>query len=309
MNRRSAVFWQRQGVKRINLARELSLPEVIACARQLPEIEFEVFIHGAMCMAYSGRCLLSAALTGRSANRGDCAQPCRWSYSLLEEKRPGEYLGLEEDQRGTYIFNSRDLCLLARLPELSAAGVSALKIEGRMKSAYYVAVVTRVYRQALDRLAANSAWSAAELAGWKNELTRVSHRRYTEAFFSVTQPECDLSGKKRNDYGWQNYEDSGYQRHWYYLGLVEQLLEYDPSTDSSRVELKVKERLEVGMEFEVITPEMTDFDSSVRQIWNESGDALSVAHPGTRVTARCRGRLARFQILRQPVAAGIEGGS
>ena len=308
MNRRSAVFWQRQGVKRINLARELSLPEVIACARQLPEIEFEVFIHGAMCMAYSGRCLLSAALTGRSANRGDCAQPCRWSYSLLEEKRPGEYLGLEEDQRGTYIFNSRDLCLLARLPELSAAGVSALKIEGRMKSAYYVAVVTRVYRQALDRLAANSAWSAAELAGWKNELTRVSHRRYTEAFFSVTQPECDFPGKMRNDFGWQNYEDSGYQRHWYYLGLVEQLLEYDPSTDSSRVELKVKERLEVGMEFEVITPEMTDFDSSVRQIWNESGDELSVAHPGTRVTARCRGRLARFQILRQPVA-GVEGGT
>jgi len=308
LNRRAAAFWQRQGVARVNLARELSRAEITALARSLPELEFEVFVHGAMCMAYSGRCLLSAALAGRSANRGDCAQPCRWSYALLEEQRPGEYMGLEEDQRGTYIFNSRDLCLLARLPELTAAGIRALKIEGRMKSAYYVAVVTRVYRRALDRLAENGGFDRDELEVWKKELTRVSHRRYTEAFFSDEQMvDSENSEKGRDDLLWQNYENSGYQRTWLFLALVEALREEDSENGFCLVERKVKERLEVGMEVEVINPELADFTTSILQLWDEKSGELAVAHPGTRVRARCCGRLRPYQILRRPMA-GAQGG-
>ncbi len=148
-NAMAAHFWQSQGVKRLNLARELSLKEISAIGASA-DLELEVFVHGAMCMAYSGRCLLSAGMSGRSANRGSCSHPCRWQYSLQEEMRPGEYYPIEEDQRGTYIFNSRDLCLIDQLPELIEAGVDSFKIEGRMKSLYYVAAVTRVYRAALD---------------------------------------------------------------------------------------------------------------------------------------------------------------
>ncbi|MDA8165592.1 MAG: U32 family peptidase, partial [Desulfobacteraceae bacterium] len=152
-NPESARFWREQGVSRLNLARELSLPE-IAAIRESLDARIEIFVHGALCISYSGRCLLSHYLTGRSANRGDCAHPCRYRYALVEEKRPGQHFPVEEDDRGTYIMNARDLCLLARLPELLAAGVDSLKIEGRMKGVYYVGGVVRVYRAALDALAA-----------------------------------------------------------------------------------------------------------------------------------------------------------
>ena len=292
LNSRTAAFWQRQGVSRVNLARELSLAEIAEIVRQVPGLEFEVFVHGAMCMAYSGRCLLSAVLTGRSANRGDCAQPCRWSYALLEETRPGEYLALEEDQRGSYIFNSRDLCLLARLPELVAAGISSGKIEGRMKSAYYVAVVTRVYRQALDHLAAGGSFSESKLEAWKNELTRVSHRRYTEAFMTdgrlVSEPP-EL----------QFYGDSAYLRSYQFVALVDRVIAYDPETDCSEVELKVKARLRVGAEIEVITPAMDDFTTTIIELSRielnrPREEKIPEVHPGTEVRARCRGRLERF---------------
>ncbi|NMC75205.1 MAG: U32 family peptidase, partial [Geobacteraceae bacterium] len=146
----SARFWKRQGVTRVNLARELSLEEI----REVKEkggLEVEVFVHGAMCISYSGRCLLSSIMTGRDANRGECAQPCRWGYALVEEQRPGVYFPVMEDERGTFIFNARDLCLLEHLPELVESGVDSLKIEGRMKGIHYVASVVRVYREALDR--------------------------------------------------------------------------------------------------------------------------------------------------------------
>ena len=145
-NAAAAQFWQSAGVKRLNLARELTLADIRAIRASAPEVELEVFVHGAMCIAYSGRCLLSAAMTGRNANRGECAQSCRWEYSVQESQRPEMLFPLEEDQRGSYLFNSHDLCLVEYLPELIDAGVDSLKIEGRMKSAYYVAAVTRVYR-------------------------------------------------------------------------------------------------------------------------------------------------------------------
>jgi putative protease len=299
LNYRTAAFWRRQGVSRINLARELSLAEIAEIIRRVPDLECEVFVHGAMCMAYSGRCLLSAALSGRSANRGDCAQPCRWSYALVEETRPGEYLTLEEDQRGSYIFNSRDLCLLARLPELVAAGISSCKIEGRMKSAYYVAVVTRVYRRALDRLAAAGGFSAAELAAWKKELTRVSHRRYTEAFIDGGRPQA----KDPVQYP----ADSAYLRNSQFVALVSRVLAYDPVTDCSEVELQVKARLAAGAEIEVITPEMDDFTTTIVELKRIQGEKTALAHPGTVARARCRGRLKALQILRRPLA-GRESG-
>jgi putative protease len=189
-NLEAARFWREQGVKRLNTARELSLAEISAI-KAGTDLEIEVFSHGAICISYSGRCLLSCHLTGRSANRGDCAHPCRYSYSLVEEKRPGQYFPVEEDGRGTYIFNSRDLCLLNRLPELIAAGVDSLKIEGRMKSVYYVGAVIRTYRAALDDLAAR--WPA-DISGalpqvdpkFLAELDKIGNRGYTENFLDET---------------------------------------------------------------------------------------------------------------------------
>ena len=290
LNYRAASFWQQQGISRINLARELSRVEIAEIIGRLPEMEFEVFVHGAMCMAYSGRCLLSAVLTGRHANRGDCAQPCRWSYSLVEETRPGELLELEEDQLGSYVFNSRDLCLLERLPELQAAGVHTVKIEGRMKSAYYTAVVTRVYRQAIDRLGQESGFTPSAIKTWKNELTRVSHRRYTEGFIDG----FSAAGQKL-----QYHEDAAYLRRYRFVALVKRVLEYDAVADCSRVELLVKDLLESGLKIECITPRMDDFTTMVVDLRNLQGEKRERMHPGTRALALCRGRLQPIYILRQ----------
>lgn len=204
-NRGSAKFWEAQGVARLNLARELSLPEITAIRTWLgPATQVELFVHGALCIAYSGKCLLSYYFTGRDANRGECAQPCRYKYVLQEEKRPDQYFPMDEDEHGTYIFNSRDLCLLNRLPQLINAGVDSLKIEGRMKSVYYVGAVVRVYRAALDYLAGRSA---GELASerrnklppvYMDELMKVGTRGYTENFiFGPPGPDGMLYDRPR----------------------------------------------------------------------------------------------------------------
>ncbi|MBT9142117.1 MAG: putative protease YdcP [Dehalococcoidia bacterium] len=179
-NWQSARFWHEMGAKRVVLAREVTLPE-IAEIRNRTEMELEMFVHGAMCWAYSGRCYLSQYLTGRSGNRGECAQACRWKYSLMEEKHPGKYMPVFEDDRGMHILNARDLCLLAYLPDLLKAGVDSFKIEGRMKSAYYVATVTRVYRQALDAFFADPQNNVCNPL-WHDELHKVSHRPYSSGF-------------------------------------------------------------------------------------------------------------------------------
>ena len=187
-NSANARFWERQGLRRLNLARELGLEEIRAI-RAATNIELEVFVHGALCISYSGRCMLSSYFTGRSANQGDCAHPCRYSYALVEEKRPGQYFPVEEDERGTYIFNARDLCLLLRLPELIAAGVDAIKIEGRMKSVGYVAAVVRLYRLALDWLAARMqeglAVDSLSLPDvFRQEMEKIGTRGQSENFFT-----------------------------------------------------------------------------------------------------------------------------
>ena len=235
-NWRSARFWQQQGIKRVNLARETTM-EAIAETVSRSGLEVEVFIHGALCISYSGRCLLSSAMTGRDANSGECAHPCRWNYSLVEESRPGEYFPVLEDSNGTFIFNSRDLCLLEHLPALVESGVTSLKIEGRMKGVNYVASVLRIYRQALDEFWADPAGYRCR-PEWMEELTKLSHRGYTTGF---------LFGEPRNV--GQEY-DSAYIRSHEFVGRVEEV-----KLDGSAI-IEVRNRIRNGDELEFIGPGM-----------------------------------------------------
>src|SRR3989339_822683 len=192
-NLESVRFWAGQGVKRLNLARELSLAEIAQIRQAATEAgaELEIFVHGALCISYSGRCLLSLYLTGRDANQGNCAHPCRYHYRLEEEKRPGQFFPVEEDSRGTYVFNAKDLCLLNRLPELIQAGADSLKIEGRMKSVYYVGAITRLYRAALDYWAAQG-FAATLPQTFREELLKIGSRGYTENFFDQVPTTADM---------------------------------------------------------------------------------------------------------------------
>ena len=259
----AAHFWQSLGVKRLNLARELSLQEITAI-RASADIELEVFVHGAMCMAYSGRCLLSAGLSGRSANRGACSHPCRWKYALQEESRPGEFFPVEEDARGTYIFNSRDLCLIDHLPELISAGVDSLKIEGRMKSLYYVAAVTRVYRAALD------AWRDAPHnyrpdPGWRRELEAVSHRPYGTGFLFA------------QDYAFVHAEDSHYLRDCDFVGIVKE------QAPSGKWLVAGRNRFKTGESLEIIGPAMRHAEFICGEAVSEQGEALTTVQPNALV--------------------------
>jgi len=229
---------------------------------------------------------------------GCCAQPCRWRYALQEETRPGEFMAIEEDEQGSYIFNARDLCLLARLPELKAAGLHSFKIEGRMKSAYYVAVVTRVYRQALDQLQKpdQTSFTPDQIEKWKNELTRVSHRRYNEGFIDTAAEDGRLPSRDL-----QYLESSAYIRSHLFCALVLEVFDDLWAQQGCRVRLKIKDRLVAGAEVEVITPGMQDFMTTVISLQNENGDNIDVAHPGTLAVAYCQGQLKVGNILRQAV--------
>jgi len=196
------------GVKRVVLARELNFTEITEIRAKTPkELEIEAFVHGAMCVSFSGRCLLSSYLTGRDANRGDCAQPCRWEYALVESKRPGQYMPISEDQSGSYILNSKDMCMIEHIPELVKAGVNSLKIEGRAKSAYYVAVVTNAYRRAIDEYLQNPD---GKVSPWiVEELSKISHREYSTGFYFGTEPG-------------QVYSNGGYVRDYDVIAVCEQ---------------------------------------------------------------------------------------
>ena len=204
-NHASATAWHELGAKRVVLARELSLEEIAAIRAKTPQsLELEVFAHGAMCVSYSGRCLLSNYMTGRDSNRGACAQPCRYQYYLMEEKRPGEYFPVFEDEKGTYIMNSRDMCMIDHLEDLMRVGVDCIKIEGRAKSAYYAAIVTGAYRHVLDDVAAGRPVDPV----WRDEVEKISHRHYSTGFF-YGQPG-------------QYYEDSRYIREWQVVAIVQE---------------------------------------------------------------------------------------
>lgn len=266
----SARFWYEQGVKRLVLARELSLEEIARIREQIPEdMELEAFAHGAMCISYSGRCLLSNFMTGRDANRGACAHPCRYKYRLEEEKRPGEYWPVEEDDRGTYIFNSNDLCMLEHIGDLKKAGVSSLKIEGRMKSIFYIAHVIRAYRQAIDAEEEGRAFDPA----WMDELCKASHRNFTTGFYYHEPGPED-----------QNYSSSAYSRDYAFVGLVKS---YDPASGYAVIEQRNK--MVLGDEVEVFGPGGTDFTQTIDEMLDEEGNQIDQApHPQQIVRIRMK---------------------
>ncbi|MBS4031534.1 MAG: U32 family peptidase [Clostridiales bacterium] len=245
-NWRAARFWQDQGASRVVLARELSM-EAIKEIRSHTTMELELFIHGAMCWAYSGRCYLSQYMEGRSANRGECAQACRWKYHLMEEKRPGEYLPVEEDERGTYIFNARDLRLIDHIPQLTALGIDSFKIEGRMKSAYYVATVTRAYRRALDTYLADPDHFAPD-PNWHEELEKISHRPYSTGF---------VTGNPGRD--GQVYETTAQVASHEFVGVVR---EYQ----QGRAVVEMRNRFAAGETLEIVGPKTDSREITVSNL-------------------------------------------
>jgi putative protease len=285
-NWRSAAFWHRQGVQRIILARELSSNEIKEIRENVPEdLELEMFVHGAMCISYSGRCLLSNYMANRDSNRGTCAHPCRWKYHLVEEKRPGEYMPIFEDERGTYIFNSKDLCLIEYLPQIIESGVTSLKIEGRMKSSYYVATVVKAYRQALDAYYADPVNYEFD-STWMDEMSKASHREYTTGFFKGKP-----SGKE------QNYKTSSYIREYDFVGLVR---EYDKASGIATIEQR--NRFVIGDELELVSPHGTFTVQKVASMKNDEGESIEAApHPQMTVYMPMDMPVAPFTMLRRKV--------
>jgi U32 family peptidase len=291
-NSLAVQFWQSQGICRINLARELTFEELQEITRTAA-IELEVFVHGAMCISYSGRCLLSAFLNGRSANRGLCTQPCRWSYSLVEEKRPGEYFPIREDSRGSYIFNSKDLCLLEHLGKLMAIGVHAFKIEGRMKGALYLASVIRTYRQAIDRY-----WEAPETfevaQKWREDLARISHRPYTKGLLFNDSASCQ--GVATATSYVQTHTLAGIVRpapksHWE--------TSLSPSTDGKDwTYIEVRSRLLPGMALHFLGNDGTTTIHALKDFQDLSGNSLPIAQPNTWIRVHLTFRTFPHQVVR-----------
>ena len=276
VNWASVRFWQEQGIERIILARELSREEIKEI-REKTEIELEMFVHGAMCISYSGRCLLSNYMAARDANRGMCAHSCRWKYYLVEERRPGQYFPIFEDEHGTYIMNSRDLCLIEHIPEVIGTGVNSLKIEGRMKSLHYVATVTSVYRKALD-----SYYQDPEnyrfREEWLKELHKISNRDYTTGFF------FNRPGPEAHNYG-----TSSYQRDYDFMGVVRDFVPYKGESrsgdspaegDSSAIGealVEVRHKFFRGDRLEIFGPDCDPFEVDLSYIINEEGEKVEEA--------------------------------
>lgn len=257
-------FWYELGAKRVVSARELSLKEIKEIREHIPDdMEIESFIHGAMCISYSGRCLLSHFLTGRDANQGACTHPCRWKYSVVEEKRPGEYFPVEEDDRGTYIFNSKDLCMIEYIPELIDAGIDSFKIEGRMKTALYVATVARTYRKAIDDYVASPDVYHKNLPYYKEEIGKCTYRQFTTGFY-FGKTDCES----------QVYDSNEYVKDYTYIGTIENVDENGHACFIQRNKFSVGEEIEAMM-----------FDGSnkvlkVQAIWNEDMQSVeSAPHP------------------------------
>ncbi len=266
-NWRTFEFWHRQGAERVVCARELSLAEIEQLRSKIPEgMEIECFVHGAMCISYSGRCLLSAYMTGRSANMGECTHPCRWKYALVEEQRPGEYMPVEENERGTYIFNSKDLCMIEHIPEMIGAGINSFKIEGRMKTALYVATVARTYRRAIDDHCEDPEKYRVNLDWYKSEIGKCTYRQFTTGFYF---------GKP--DHNTQIYDNSTYIVESVFLGIIEEVL------PDGRIRLTQKNKFCVGDEIEVMKPDYTNIPVKVARIEDEDGASQESANHACQV--------------------------
>lgn len=261
-------FWYRMGARRVVTARELSLAEIGELRKRIPEdMEIETFVHGAMCISYSGRCLLSNYFTGRDANQGACTHPCRWKYAVVEETRPGEYLPVYENERGTYIFNSRDLCMIEHIPELIAAGIDSFKVEGRMKNALYVAVVARTYRQAIDDYLKDAALYESRLPYYREQIAKCTYRQFTTGFFF---------GKPSQEA--QIYDNNTYVTEYTYLGIIH------GQNQEGLYGLEQRNKFSVGETIEVMKPDGSDIQATVRRICDEDGsDMESCPHPKQRI--------------------------
>lgn len=276
--------WKDLGAARVVLAREMSLAEITEI-REKSSVELEMFVHGAMCISYSGRCLMSNYFTGRDANRGSCAQPCRWKYSLVEEKRPGEYFAVEEDERGTYIFNSKDMCLLPHIGEVIESGVDSLKIEGRMKSVHYAASVVKAYREAIDSYCEDPKAFKIE-ASWLEELEKVSHRSYTTGFYFNKPTEDD-----------QIYGNSSYLQTSDFIGLV---YSYDEKSGYATVEQR--NNMKCGQEIEVFQPEGKAFRQKIETMLDENEQSIETApHAQQIVKIKMDQPVKPYSILRRDV--------
>lgn len=262
INYRSAIMWHKMGAERVVLGREMSFREIAEFQEKIPEdLELEAFIHGAMCISYSGRCLLSNYMTGRESNMGACAHPCRWNYKLVEETRPNEYMDVFENERGTFIFNSKDLCTIEHIPELVKSGIASLKIEGRVKTSYYVATVVGAYRRELDRYFDDPEGYVFNKAEY-DELCKVSHRPYTTGFYF---------GKP--DENSQVYTSSSYIRDYDLIGIVQS---YDENTGIATV--SQRNRFFRGDKIEIIQPQKPFFTQTVDSMQDENGGEIEVAN-------------------------------
>ena len=257
-------FWFEMGAERVVCARELSLIEIAQIRREIPEDrEIEAFVHGAMCISYSGRCLLSNYFTGRDANRGACTHPCRWKYAVMEESRPGVYLPVEENERGTFVFNSRDLCMIDHIPDLLKAGVDSLKIEGRMKTALYVASVGRAYRQAIDDYLESEELYQSRIPQYMDAIRKCTYRRFTTGFY-YGRPDQDA----------MVYDSNTYVNEAVFLGIVEAV------TPENRVRIMQRNKFCVGDHIEVMKPDGRDIPIIVKAMYNENGEEVdSAPHP------------------------------
>ena len=283
-NYRTYNFWHGLGAKRVVSARELSIDEIRDLRAHIPEdLEIETFVHGAMCISYSGRCLLSSYFTGRDANQGACTHPCRWKYAIMEETRPGEYLPVYENERGTYIFNSKDLCMIEHIPELVEAGVDSFKIEGRMKTALYVAVVTRTYRQAIDDYFVSPELYQSRMDYYKEEIAKCTYRQFTTGFF-FGKPDKDT----------QIYDSNTYVKAYTYLGLIGE------KNEKGLYALEQRNKFSVGECIEVMKPDGRDLTVTVKAMTDAEGQPMeSCPHPKQKIFVDLGTALEPFDLLRR----------
>ena len=277
-------FWYQMGAKRVVTARELSLEEIREIRSRIPEdMEIETFIHGAMCISYSGRCLLSNYLTGRDSNQGACTHPCRWKYSVMEESRPGEYFPVYENERGTFIFNSKDLCMIEHIPDLINAGIDSFKIEGRMKTALYVATVARTYRKAIDDYLKDPALYEKNMSWYQEQISNCTYRQFTTGFFY---------GKPTQEA--QIYDNNTYIKEYTYLGIVGE------TNEEGKYCISQRNKFSVGEQIEVMKPNGDNIEVTVKSIQDEEGNQMeSAPHPKQILYIDLGIKLDRYDILRR----------
>jgi putative protease len=283
-NYETFLFWYKLGAKRVVTARELSLKEIKEIRAHIPEdMEIETFVHGAMCISYSGRCLLSNFMVGRDANHGACTHPCRWKYAVVEEKRPGEYMPVFENERGTYIFNSKDLCMIEHMDDILNSGVDSLKIEGRMKTALYVATVARTYRKAIDDYMESPDKYRANMEWYKEQISNCTYRQFTTGFFY---------GKP--DQNTQIYDSNTYVKEYTYLGFAEAV------DERGFAQITQRNKFTVGETIEIMKPDGRNLSVEVKAIYDEDGKSVeSAPHPQQKLFVDLGAEISVYDLLRR----------